>query len=158
MAVLASRLLAPPSLTRLQRELASDVRSLALFLFFFMALDWQRSFWFLWCRLREPLLKLCSKYQRERGAAVGMSVFLGIWIASVSVDDLWSWRVLLQGFLKVCLLISGSIMLYLVVDAQGIFSVQSDRIGKADVSVLPRGCGIMDHDAIAFGWLMIWSV
>jgi len=33
MAVLASRLLAPPSLTRLQRELASDAPSLALSLF-----------------------------------------------------------------------------------------------------------------------------
>jgi hypothetical protein len=42
-------------------------------------------------------------------------------------------------------------MLYLVVDAQGIFSVQSDRIGKAAIGVLPRGCGIMDHDAVAFG-------
>ncbi len=29
-------------------------------------------------------------------------------------------------------------MLYLVVDAQGVFSVQLDRIGKAAVSVLPR--------------------
>ncbi len=33
---------------------------------------------------------------------------------------------LLQGFLKVCLLISGSIMLYLVVDAQGVLNVQLD--------------------------------
>ena len=29
-------------------------------------------------------------------------------------------------------------MLYLVVDAQGVFSVQPDRIGKAAVGVLPR--------------------
>ncbi len=29
-------------------------------------------------------------------------------------------------------------MLYLVVDAQGAFSVQLDRIGKATVGVLPR--------------------
>jgi hypothetical protein len=29
-------------------------------------------------------------------------------------------------------------MLYLVVDAQGIFSVQFDRIGKAAIGVLPR--------------------
>jgi hypothetical protein len=29
-------------------------------------------------------------------------------------------------------------MLYLVVDAQGVFSVQLDRIGKAAVGVLPR--------------------
>ncbi len=36
------------------------------------------------------------------------------------------------------LLISGSIMLYLVVDAQGVFSVQADCIGKAAVGVLPR--------------------
>jgi hypothetical protein len=42
-------------------------------------------------------------------------------------------------------------MLYLVVDAQGIFSVQSDHNGKAAVNVLPRGCGIMDHDGVAFG-------
>ncbi len=56
-----------------------------------------------------------------------MSAFLGFWIASVSVDDLRSWRVLLRGFLKVCLLISGSIMLYLVVDAQGVLNVQPDR-------------------------------
>jgi hypothetical protein len=41
-------------------------------------------------------------------------------------------------------------MLYLVVDAQGIFSVQSDHIGKAAVSVLPWGCEIMDHDVVAF--------
>ncbi len=57
--------------------------------------------------------------------------------------------------LKVCLLISGemrrqtlrkprsstrhgSIMLYLVVNVQGVFSVQPDRIGKAAVGVLPR--------------------
>jgi hypothetical protein len=42
-------------------------------------------------------------------------------------------------------------MLHLVVDAQGIFSVQFDRISKAAIDVLPRGCGIMDHDAVAFG-------
>ncbi len=42
-------------------------------------------------------------------------------------------------------------MSYLVVDAQGIFSVQYDHIGKAAVGVPPRGCGIMDHDAVAFG-------
>jgi hypothetical protein len=42
-------------------------------------------------------------------------------------------------------------MLYLVVDAQGIFSVQSDRTGKAAIGVLPQGCEIMDHDAVAFG-------
>jgi hypothetical protein len=41
--------------------------------------------------------------------------------------------VLLQGFLKVWLLISGSIMLYLVVDAERIFSAHSDRIGKEAV-------------------------
>ncbi len=41
-------------------------RSLALSLSLFMALDWRRLFWFLWCRLREPLLKLCSEYHRER--------------------------------------------------------------------------------------------
>jgi hypothetical protein len=29
-------------------------------------------------------------------------------------------------------------MLYLVVDAQGVFSVQPDRIGKVAVGVLPR--------------------
>jgi hypothetical protein len=40
-------------------------------------------------------------------------------------------------------LISGSIMLYLVVDAQGVFGAQSDRIGKVAVGVLPQGCGIM---------------
>jgi hypothetical protein len=42
-------------------------------------------------------------------------------------------------------------MLYLVVDAQGIFGAQSDHIGKVTVGVLPWGCGIMDHDAVAFG-------
>jgi len=42
-------------------------------------------------------------------------------------------------------------MLYLIVDAQGIFIAQFDRIGKVGVGVLPRGCGIMDHDAVAFG-------
>jgi hypothetical protein len=60
--------------------------------------------------------------------------------------------VLLQGFLKVCLLISGSIILYLVVDAERIsFSAHSDRIGKVAVVVLPRGRGIMEHYAVAFG-------
>jgi hypothetical protein len=42
-------------------------------------------------------------------------------------------------------------MLYLVVDAQGIFSVQSDQIGKAAIGVPPRGRGIMDHDVVDFG-------
>ncbi len=42
-------------------------------------------------------------------------------------------------------------MLYLVVDAHGIFSVQSDHIGKAAIGVPPRGCEIMDHDAVDFG-------
>jgi hypothetical protein len=42
-------------------------------------------------------------------------------------------------------------MLYLVVDTERIFSAHSDRIRKVAVVVLPRGCGIMDHDAVAFG-------
>ncbi len=42
-------------------------------------------------------------------------------------------------------------MLYLVVDAERIFSAHSDRIGKVAGVVLPRGCGIIDHDAVAFG-------
>jgi hypothetical protein len=38
-----------------------------------------------------------------------------------------------------------------VVDAERIFSAHSDRIGNVAVVVLPRGRGIIDHDAVAFG-------
>ncbi len=78
MAVLASRLLAPPSLARSQRELASDAQSVS----------------------RKGSSPRTLSRSVAKGARLGRSVARPL---------------------------SGSIMLYLVVDAQGVLNVQPDR-------------------------------